>query len=232
VPGIFGSNRTIYLKSSDGRRRGRLPAWVWVLAAGAALGAAGMLAWQQQGPKRLTREESAVFHARAERAQSELAQTTRDLTDARRQLEAAKTEGARALADLKTARASVETLRQDLVLLGEALPPDPRGGEVGVRSARFVEENGELAWSALLTREPGATRPVRGGIEITLYGTNAEGRAEMVRAEPAPLVFEGVFLKSQGQLAVKSGFTARQAMIRVLEAGSGKVLGTRTFNIR
>jgi len=232
VPGIFGGQRTVYLKSSGRGRRWSVPAWVWVLSAGAALGAAGVLTWQQQGPKRLTREESSVIHARAERAQSELAHAAKELSDTRRQLETAKTEGARALADLKTARKSVETLRQDLVLLGEALPPDPRGGEVGVRSARFQQDGGELAWSALLTREPGAARPVRGGIEITLYGTNAEGRPEMIRAEPAPLAFEGAFLKAQGQVAVKPGFTARQAMVRVVEAGSSKVLGTRTFNIR
>jgi len=232
VSGIFGGNRPVYLKPSGHRRRWSVPGWVWVLACGIALGVAAVLAWQQQGPKRLTRAESATFHERAERAQAGLGEANRALEEARRQLETARAEAAQSAAAAKAARTLAQSLKQDLALLGEALPADPRGGEIGVRVAQFQPEGSEVAWQVLLTRAPGAARELRGAVEITLYGKNAEGRPEMLRAEAVPVVFEGAYLKAQGRASIKPEFSARQAMVRVLEAGGSKVLGTRTFHIR
>lgn len=232
MSGLFGRNRPVYLESSGRRRRRTVPKWVPVLVLGAALGAGAVLYWQQQGPRRLTLEESAVFQGRAERAEAELRRTAGELDEARRRLEASKAEGARAVADAKGARKEAEILRQDLALVGELLPPDPRGGVVGVRTARFVSEGAAVAWQALLTREAAAGRLAKGVVEVTVVGRRANGQDGTVTPEPAPVAFEGTYLRVQGRVELPEGFAARQATVRVLEAEGGKVLGMRVFNLR
>lgn len=232
MSGLFGRNRPVYLEPSGYRRRWSVPKWVPVLAFGAALGAGGVLYWQQQGPQRLTLEESTVFQSRAERAETELRQTAKELAETRRLLETAKAESAQAATDAKTARRSAETLKQDLALVGELLPPDPRGGAIGIRAARFAPEGASLAWQTLLTREASAARLAKGVAEIAVVGRNASGRDEVLTSAPVPLAFEGSYLRVQGRIELPTGFTARQATVRVLDGEGGKVLGLRVFIIR
>ena len=232
MSGLFGRNRPVYLESSGYRRRRTVPKWVPVLGLGAALGAGAVLYWQQQGPRRLTLEESAVFQTRAERAEAELLQTAKELDETRRRLEAAKAEAGQAIADAKAARKGAETLKQDLALVGELLPPDPRGGAVGVRTARFSTEGAAVAWQALLTREAAAGRLAKGVVEVSVVGRRANGQDGTVTPEPAPIAFEGLYLRAQGRVELPEGFAARQATIRVLDAEGGRVLGMRVFNLR
>jgi hypothetical protein len=201
------------------------------MAVGAALGAGGVLYWQQQGPKRLTLEESAVFQTRAERAEAELRRTAKELDETRRRLETAKAESAQAAAEAKSARHSAETLKQDLAVIGALLPPDPRGGAIGIRTARFTADGTALAWQALLTREASAARLTGGVAEIAVPGRNASGHDEILTSAPVRLVFEGPYLRVQGRVELPTGFAARQATVRVLDGEGGKVMGLRVFNL-
>lgn len=202
------------------------------MLAGATIGAGGVLYWQQQGPRRLTLAESAVFYNRAERAEAELRRTTQELEDLRRNLQAAQDAGASALSEAQTARKRTETLEQDLALMGQLLPPDPRGGPVGVRTVRFTTEGAAVGWTALLTREAATPKRAEGLIEIAIAGRNASGREEVVKMEPTPIVFEGAYLRAQGHVALPDQFVARRATVRVLDKPDGKLLGMRIFNLR
>lgn len=232
MAGIFGRNRPVYLEPSGHRRRRSLPKWVPVMAVGAALGAGGVVYWQEQGPKRLTMAESAAFQSRAERAEDELRRTAGELADTRKRLEAAQAEASRATAEAKAARRSVETLTQDLALVAEQLPPDQRGGPIGVRTARFVGEDGAVAWRALLTRETETPALAKAIVEIVLTGRRANGQEATLTSEPTRIGFDGVYLRVQGRIALPDGFTARQATIRVLGSDGTRVLGTRVYSVR
>ena len=216
--GIFGRSHKPVFKPSlyqPGKRSRRLPRWLVLLLIGIGLGAGGVLFLQANyGPQRLTVEQSEQLHTELSAANMERQRLQSQLDEAITQRDSNKSSHEQLSADLAAARSQLDTLRQELVLFQDAVPPDPRGGDIGVRSARFK-------------REPGA---LEGTVEITVDGNFANGRRDRITPDALPLKLTR-YDHSVGKLPLPEGFTPRSVTIRVLD-GQQRQHAMRIYYVR
>lgn len=214
------------------RRSWGIPRWLVLLLVGIAIGAGGLLYVQEEYlPARLSPEESQRLQARVAELDDERAQLQSTLEDTTRQLRASETEAQRLSTELASVRERTQKLQQDIALFEEVLPPDPRDGAVGVRAARFTNENGKLGYHVLLTRETKASKPFRGVMQFVVAGARASGANATVTLDPVAVNLAS-YQHLQGVLPLPEGFTARQTTIRVLDGPDGRLQGMRVINVR
>jgi hypothetical protein len=216
------------------RRRALLPRWAWLLLAGAALGIAGVLYVQQQHlPPRLSAAESAKLQQAFDTADGERARLAGELAKTRQALDDALAQRKQALADLATAQREPNALRAHIAALLDALPPDPRGGAVEVRAARFkAEGEGKLGYDLVLARPgAGAAHPLGAALQFVVAGKTPRGSETTVTPDPVP-VSVGRYEITSGTLALPAGFSPATATIRVLDRPGGKLLGMRVIYVR
>ena len=222
----------VFERHAYGRRRARsVPRWLLWLLAGIAVGAGGLFYVQEEYlPPRLTPAESQRLQARVGELDAERQRLQAALDKASAEAKAAQGGGERLAAELADARQSVERLRADLALFDEVLPPDPRGGAVAVRAAKFANEDGRLAYHVLLTRERKGGKPFAGVMGLAVAGERA-GRNETIARGRAEVWVAG-YQHLRGSLPLPAGFTGRQVTIRVLDRPGGTLQGMRVINAR
>ena len=110
-----------------------------------------------------------------------------DLADSARRLDTALKEAKTAGTELAASRQTVERLRENLGFVVAALPPDPRGGSVEVRAARFSVDGGQLLYDVLLYREKAAGKPMSGVLQFVVAGDSSRGSATTVTTKPMPV---------------------------------------------
>ncbi|MCD6734165.1 MAG: hypothetical protein LT103_11290 [Burkholderiaceae bacterium] len=222
----------VFERHAYGRRRARsVPRWLLWLLAGIAVGAGGLFYVQEEYlPPRLTPAESQRLQARVGELDAERQRLQAALDKASAEAKAAQGGGERLAAELADARQSVERLRADLALFDEVLPPDPRGGAVAVRAAKFANEDGRLAYHVLLTRERKGGKPFAGVMGLAVAGERA-GRNETIDLGPVEVSLAG-YQHLRGTLPLPAGFAARQVTIRVLDRPGGTLQGMRVINAR
>lgn len=215
------------------RSRARVPRWLLILVAGAAIGVGGVLLVQARYlPPRLSPEASAQLRSAYEEAEHERLRLTQELRDVSRLLEASRAEKKTLADELDAARSAGSSLRADVQSLVDALPADPRAGAVAVRAASFDIARGALAYDIVLTRERAGDKPVAGVMQLVVSGS---GKG---RAAPAPLSVEpvkvsvGLYQSLRGSIELPEGFAPRLATVRILDADGGRVLGMRVLNVR
>lgn len=232
---MFGSSKPVVF---DPYRRQRkrgigLPGWLWLLLAGVAAGAGGVLYLQAQVlPPRLSSAEATALLQRAEQARDEAARLQAQLAQAQAQLQAATSARQHSADEAAASRRSADELRDDLAALIAALPPDPRDGPVAVRVGRFSAEGGKLDYDLVLTREgKAATRPLQGVLQLVVAGQAAGGRETAVRLQPVALTL-GAHEVVRGSAPLPEGFTPQRTTIQVLDKPAGKSLGMRVLPVR
>lgn len=217
-----------------GRRRPRrgLPRWLLLLALGIAAGAGGLL-WLQERvlPPRLSFDESQALRESLSQATSERQQLRVQFDERAQRLEAALADRNRLAEQLKQSNDSLEPLRAERARLIAALPADPRGGVVAIRSARFSAADGALAYDVVLTRERAGREPLAGVMQFVVAGANGRGVESRITSEPIAVPLGDVESLS-GSVPLPEGFKPRQATVTVLDRGDGKRLGMRTFTVR
>lgn len=214
------------------RRSWSIPRWLVWLTIGILLGAGGLLYVQQEYlPARLSPEESDRLQTRVSELEGEQERVQGALDTATQQLRASEAQSERLSGELATARERLQKQQQDLALFEEVMPPDPRGGAIAVRAARFSNENGRLAYHVLLTRDAKSSKAFRGVMQLVVAGERASGRNESVALDPVQVNLAS-YVHLQGVLALPDGFTARQATIRVLDGPDGRVQGMRVIHVR
>lgn len=214
-----------------GRRSRSVPPWLLWLLAGIVVGAGGLFYAQEEYlPPRLTAAESQQLQARVGQLDAQRQRLQGALEKATAEAKAAQDGSERLAAELADARQSVERLRADLALFDEVLPPDPRGGAVGVRAAKFANDGGRLAYHVLLTRERKGGKPFAGVMELAVAGDRA-GRNETIDLGPVEVSLAG-YQHLRGSLPLPAGFAARQVTIRVLDRTGGAMQGMRVINVR
>lgn len=230
---MFGRSRPVVIDRYARRRSRRvLPPWLWLLLLGAAIGAGAVLYAQQAYlPPRLSAAESSRLQSSFEAAERDRSRLTAELAEARRQLAAAKTEREGAAKEVAAARRERNALHENIAVLLEALPPDPRGGAVEIRAARFDVDGDNLGYDIVLARpKPGAS-PFTGVLQLVVAGKTDRGTETSVPLEPVKLSV-GRYEVASGVLSMPEGFVPRQATIRVLDRPDGKAFGMRVLNVK
>ncbi len=221
-----------YTPSGYRRQSRGVPRWLVLLVTGVVLGAGAVVVVQERYlPPRLSASESATLRASFEHAEAERLRLGNELQDTARRLQAAVADKKGLSDELASARQSVDHLRENLNFLVAALPPDPRGGAVQIRAARFSAEGGKLMYDAVLSRDRAGAKPLAGVMQISVAGSTRRGPETTVKLPPVAVSVGGVE-SVRGGLPLPDGFEARQATIHVLDRPDGKLLGMRVLNIQ
>ncbi|BCY20681.1 membrane protein [Bordetella pertussis] len=208
-----------------------MPRWLVLLLVGIALGAGGVLFLQTNyGPQRLTVEQSEQLHTELSAANLERQRLQTQLDEAIGQRDANKSTHEQLTTDLAQARTRIDTLNQELLLFQDAMPPDPRGGDIGVRSAVFKRQPGQLSYQVLIMRENHAGPAFKGNVTLAIEGNYANGRRGTLTPDPLALDLQR-YNNTQGVLPLPDGFTPRSVTIRVLD-GQQKQHAMRIYYVR
>jgi hypothetical protein len=150
---MFGRHKPVVFDPYGRRRSRRVPRWLVLLLLGIALGVAGVVYVQERYlPPRLSPDESARLRAAYKQADGDRSRLKRDLADTAAKLKTVLQSRDELNAQLSLAKRANADLREDLSSLVSTLPPDPRGGVVQVRAARFTVEGGRLQYDVVLSR--------------------------------------------------------------------------------
>jgi hypothetical protein len=229
---MLGKFKPVAFDRYGRRRRTGVPRWLVLLVVGLAGGAAGVIYVQESHlPPRLSYDESTRLKAAFEKAEAERQRLSRELEQTGRQLEAALADKKALSDELVAGRRDVERLRADVATLVAALPPDPRGGSVAVRAARFRAGEGSLAYDVLLTRDRPGDRPMAGQVQLVVSGQAARGGETTVTLPPVAVSI-GSHQSVSGEASLPSGFTPQQATVRVTDGPGGALLGMRVLFVR
>jgi hypothetical protein len=210
----------------------RVPGWLITLLIGAALGVGGVLYVQQRYlPPTLSAEESQRLIAELADANQQRQRLAADLEQTVGQLQAARSELATAGSELTSARERVARLQQDASQFFEALAPDPRGGPIGIRSARFEAADSRLSYNILFTDDRSPQQAFRGVMQLVVAGRRGSGGEDTVTIDPVPLSVDA-HQHLQGSAVLPTGFVPTQATIRVLDREGGPQLSMRVYNVR
>jgi hypothetical protein len=217
-----------------GRRRThrRVPRWLLLLGAGVLAGAAGVLFVQHElMAPRLSFAESEHLKASYAQADAERNRLQQTLAETQRKLDTTVAEHQRLLKDTQEGRQTVARLREELQSLVAALPPDPRGGAVQVRAAKFSTGGGKLHYDVMLSRSGAASAPLNAVMQLVVAGSTGKGPETRVKLEPVALQMSS-FENLKGGLPLPEGFDPRQATVNVLDAQQAKLLGMRVLAVK
>lgn len=230
---MFGRSSNVIVDSYSSRRsRKGLPAWLWVLLTGIALGAGAVIGVQERLlPQRLSTAESSRLTEAFDVADRERTRLRAELVDSRQKLQQSTQDALAQAGSATTAQRRVAELQADVAALVDALPPDPRGGAVQVRAARFRTEGGQLFYDIVLSRERAGDKPWNGVLHLVLTGSAAGNDAATLRLEPIVLTM-GRYASLRGSRSLPARFDVRQAGVQVLDRAQGQVLGARVFNLK
>jgi hypothetical protein len=229
---VFGRSKPVVLFAHGGRARRRVPRWLLLLMIGIGLGVAGVFFVQERMlPPRLSADESNKLRASFEKAESERLRLSADLAGTGKRLETALADRKRAVDEAASSKQTNERLRLDLASLVASLPPDPRGGAIQVRAARFSAEGGNLVYDIVLSRDRAVpAKPLSGVMQLVVVGAGARGVETSVKLKPVAITV-GSFESLRGSLPLPDGFGARQAAINLLDRPDGKLLGMRVMQV-
>jgi hypothetical protein len=230
---MFGRSRAIPFDPYGSRRsRGRVPRWLVLLLAGIAIGAVGVIVVQERYlPPRLSASASTALQTSYATADAERTRLKSELEDTSRRLAAALEERKSATAAAAASRDSIEQLQGDVASVVAALPPDPRGGSIEVRAARFGTKGASLVYDVVLTREHGSAKPMTGVVQFIVAGDGGRTPDSTVTLKPVALSI-GSQQVVRGSLPLPAGFKPRQATVQVLDRPGGKSLGMRVLPVK
>lgn len=219
----FGRSQRAVFKPSvyqPGKRSRRMPRWLVLLLIGIVLGAGGVLFLQTNyGPQRLTAEQSEQLHSELSAANLERQRLQSQLDETRAQRDASQTASQQQTTELAQARSRIEALTQEIAIFQDAVPPDPRGGDIGVRWGEFRQQAGQLGYQTLIMREKEGGQTFQGAVTFEVSGNYKNGRRDNVTSEPVAIKLDR-YTHAQGSMALPEGFTARTVTVRVIDAQS------------
>jgi hypothetical protein len=230
---MFGSSKPVVLSYGSRRRGWRPPRWLLLLLLGIAAGTGGLWLLQEKYlPPRLSADASSELRNAYAQADAERKSLKTQLTSTTQQLEAAQASNKRQSEELAAPRAAAQKLRDDMTALIDALPADPRGGAVEVRTARFAVQGNALAYDVVLTRERAdAAKPLAGVMQLGVLGLTARGAETTLALKPVDISV-GTHALVRGSLPLPDGVQPRRVTVQVLDAPGGKTLGMRIMLLK
>ena len=230
---MFGSSKPVVFERYGRRRsRWRLPRWLLLLLLGLTAGAAAVFFVQERYlPPRLSAQDSASLRTAFAQADTERQDLRAQLARTRQELEATQAAKRKQDDELAAPRAAAQRLRDDMAAMIAALPPDPRGGAVEVRAARFEAQGNALAYDLVLTRARDASKPVAALVKLNVAGQSSRGSETSVALDPVEASI-GAQALVRGSLALPVGFKPRQVTVQVVERAGNKPLGMRVLAVK
>jgi hypothetical protein len=215
-----------------GRRRSRWrpPRWLVLLLCGVGVGAGGVVILQERYlPPRLSAEASTELRSAFDTAEAGRLRLKVEQAETAKRLQAALADKQSLSDEVAAGRTTVEALREDVNSAIAALPPDPRGGAVEIRAARFVVKGAALAYDLVLTRERAAGKPITASMQFAMEGES--GRASTFTTPAIPVSIGGQQIV-RGSVPLPNGFRPRQVTIQVADRSGGKALGMRVLLVK
>ncbi len=215
-----------------GRRRSRWrpPRWLVLLLCGVGVGAGGVVILQERYlPPRLSAEASTELRSAFDAAEAGRLRLKVEQAETAKRLQAALADKQSLSDEVAAGRTTVEALREDVNSAIAALPPDPRGGAVEIRAARFVVKGAALAYDLVLTRERAAGKPITASMQFAMEGES--GRASAFTTPAIPVSIGGQQIV-RGSVPLPNGFRPRQVTIQVADRSGGKALGMRVLLVK
>jgi len=231
---LFGSSkRNVFQPTPYGssRRRRRVPRWLVLILTGIVLGAGGLLFLQKSyGPVRLTAEQSLQLqndlnsaNLDKQRLQAQVDSQTSSITEGKNTRDS--------LADqLKQAQAQTAKLKDDIELLAQAMPPDPRGTNPGIRAADFINSDGTLNYKILVMQNKADNPSFQGTMELRISGYYPNGNVATIDTDPVDITV-GYYNQLTGSAALPKAFTPRHATILINQRDTKKLAATRTIRV-
>lgn len=229
---MFGRSKTPAFKpyALGAKPARRFPRWLAWLLVGGVLGVAIVLFIQNEYlPPRLSAPETRQLTERYNQATLALRQTRAQLEQAQETIASQESQNQALSSQLESARADLQPLEETLAMLKNVLPPDPRGGELQIRAARFYNREGHLDYQVVFTRDA-AGKDFSGDVQFAVEGRYPSGRAGNVTLDPITLQLDD-FHNLNGALPLPDGMQARQITVRVLDAGN-RTQAMRVINAR
>lgn len=220
---MFGRNKpVVFERHSYGRRPGRfrVPAWLIILLLGIALGVGGLWFIQEKYlPPRLSASESNQIRERMDAAVRDREKMSVELKQATEKLAAAEADKTKAQTESTAARLNSDKLEKQMSQFVLALPPDPRGGPIGIRAASFAPSGQQLDYHVILTRIRKGDDSFKGTVQMIVSGLR-KGKYEHVPLAPVSLTLD-TYQHLSGSLTMPEGMVPKEVTIRVLRGGSG-----------
>jgi hypothetical protein len=230
---MLGLTKSVAFDPYGRRRSGlRIPRWLLLLLIGIAAGVGGVLFVQERYlPPRLSAADTVKLRSAYESAEATRLRQKAELDDIAKRLENALTERQNLSDELAMSRSTDERLRGDLSSVVSALPPDPRGASVEVRSGQFAAKGNALNYDVVLTRARNVGPPTTGVLQLVIAGNTAKGTATTF-APPALAVSIEALQVLRGSVAMPDGFRPQQATIQVLDRRGGKLMAMRVLLVK
>lgn len=230
---MLRSMKPVALPSQGGRRSTRrLPPWLMWLGAGVLAGGIGVVVVQQRYlPPRLSAEESAALRAALHNATDQRDSLQRSLESTSQRLDAALADRHALTDSLAAAKQTSQRLREQLALIVDTLPPDPRGGAVQQRAGHFTQQAGQLHYELVLSsRNRDRQEPWQGTVQFTVGGASRGGVAGAAHLPPVTVSLEP-FAVLRGTLPLPDGFKAQQVTVNVVDKPANRLAGMRVWKM-
>ncbi len=209
----------------------RVPSWLLWLLLGLVGGASGF--WYVQTnhlPPRLSPSESQQLRDELATANAERQKQGAALASATDKMNQAQAREKKALTDATAAAKNSDKLQKDLAQMMLALPPDPRGGAVAIRTGNFSTAGNQLSYNVILTRAGKKAEPFKGVMQLVVAGTRGGSATTNITLNPVPLE-----LDSHVQLAatvnLPAGLEPREITVRVLRSAGGELVSMRVYRV-
>jgi hypothetical protein len=202
-----------------------------LLLLGIASGVGGL--WYAQEsflPKRLSFSESTKLQADLDAAIAEKQKFAVELKSANARMQTAEETSKRAVSELAVSKKTTAQLQKDLSQFVLALPPDPRGGQIGIRAASFSSSSGQLAYNVIFTRSAKSADTFRGIMQLVVTGTQGGSRENAVTLAPIGMALE-TYEQLSGSLALPANMTPREVTVKVLRGPGGELVSMRVYRL-
>lgn len=231
---MFGRSKPTVFKPVPYQRQRqpwRVPRWLLLLLLGIAAGAGGL--WYAQEnylPPRLSLPETLQLRGDLKGTSDERDKLREELKQTADKLSLSEVRSKKAQSDFANSQQTTDKLQKNLAQLLSSLPPDPRGGLIGIRAGSFSPTAGQLSYNIIFTRAVKSAEAFRGVAQLVVTGKRASGREEALTLTPIPMSLETFELLS-GSLILPDGFVPKEVMVRVLKGPGGDLIAMRVYRI-
>lgn len=231
---MFGRSKPTVFKPVPYQRQRqpwRVPRWLLLLLLGIAAGAGGL--WYAQEnylPPRLSLPETLQLRGDLKSIADERDKLREELKQTADKLSLSEARSKKAQSEFANSQQTTDKLQKNLAQLLSSLPPDPRGGPIGIRAGSFSPTAGQLSYNIIFTRASKAGDAFRGVAQLVVTGRRASGREEALTLTPMPMSLETFELLS-GSLPLPEGFVPKEVMVRVLKGPGGDLMTMRVYRI-